>query len=368
MVCFVFVGIPTSRAASLVVSSERVLRDQFYNGRRQTEPTAVVLRLARSWFRFGSLEILARSGEIDLLEKLTDFVIEHHFPTISLTDPDRYLSFYNDVVSQTAELVARWQSVGFAHGVCNTDNFSLLSITIDYGPFRFMDEYNPYMVPNSSDDEHRYSYGRQPDAGRYNLEMLREALSPLIQPDQRPHMEAILRGYDSIYDRKRLQLFREKLGLAGAEDSDDGNLVGLLLKIMHSQKADFTMVFRQLADCEIDSMDSQPTGNQLWAMAALQKDKRFPKWVKLYQDRLLRYRVTEKVRREQMHAVNPRYVLRNWIAEEAIRQTEKNDFSVLRKVYEMLKTPYTEQEDAELSGYADPPPSWAARLRVSCSS
>ena len=326
----------------------------------------MVLRLAKSWFRIGSLEILSKNGEIDLLADLADFFIEQHFPSISPTDPDRYLSFYNEVVTGTAELIARWQSVGFTHGVCNTDNFSLISITIDYGPFRFMDEYDPNMVPNTSDDEHRYSYRRQPDAGRYNLDRLRQAMLPLIQPQQKQDMDAILRGYDAIFARKRLELFREKLGIAGMKDRDDGYLVELLLEIMQSQKADFTMVFRQLADCEIDAMHS--IGNHLWAIAALRKDERFPKWVELYKDLLQRHGIDETVRRERMHAVNPRYVLRNWIAEEAIRLTEKHDFSLLRKVHNILKTPYTEQEDAELSGYADPPPSWAADLRVSCSS
>ena len=365
---FVFAGIPTSRAATLVISSERVLRDQFYNWHRQTEPTAVVLRLAKSWFRIGSFEILSTNGEIDLLVDLANFVIEQHFPSISPSDPDRYISLYNDVVTGTAELIARWQSVGFAHGVCNTDNFSLISITIDYGPFRFMDEYDPNMVPNTSDDEHRYSYRRQPDAGRHNLDRLRQAMLPLMQPRQGRHMDAILHRYDAIFARKRLELFREKLGISGLEDADDGYIVELLLKIMHSQKADFTVVFRQLADCESGAMHSRTIGNHLWAIAALRKDKRFPKWVELYQERLQRLGIDDTVRRERMHAVNPRYVLRNWIAEEAIRLAEKHDFSLLNKVHEILKTPYTEQEDAELSGYADPPPSWAADLRVSCSS
>ena len=328
----------------------------------------MVLRLAKSWFRIGSFEILSKNGEIDLLADLADFVIEQHFPSISPTDPDRYLSLYNEVVTGTAELIARWQSVGFAHGVCNTDNFSLISITIDYGPFRFMDEYDPNMVPNTSDDEHRYSYRRQPNAGRYNLDRLREAMLPLMQPRQRQHLDAILRGYDAIFARKRLELFREKLGIAGIEHPDDGYLVELLLRIMQSQKADFTMVFRQLADCEIEAMHSQKIGNHLWAIAALRKDERFPKLVELYKERLQRHGIDDIVRRERMHAVNPRYVLRNWIAEEAIRLTEKRDFSLLRKVHNILRTPYTEQEDAELLGYADPPPSWAADLRVSCSS
>ena len=170
------IGIPTSRAATLVVSDDPVVRDQFYDGRPQSERAAIVLRLAPSWFRIGSLEILAKNNEVELLKELLDFVIKNHFPGIDVTDENRYLALYSAIVSETAQLVASWQSVGFTHGVCNTDNFSLLSITIDYGPFGFMEEYNPKFVPNTSDDEGRYSFENQPDVGAFNLNKLGEAL------------------------------------------------------------------------------------------------------------------------------------------------------------------------------------------------
>ena len=151
-------GVPTSRAATLVIGDDAVWRDQFYNGNFKKERAAVVLRLAQSWFRFGSLEILTFSNEINLLRQLVDFIIKHHFSDIDVTDSSRYLELFSTVGDKTAYLMAKWQSLGFTHGVCNTDNFSILSITIDYGPFGFMDEYNPRFVPNTSDDEGRYSY------------------------------------------------------------------------------------------------------------------------------------------------------------------------------------------------------------------
>ncbi|RXM96826.1 Selenoprotein O [Acipenser ruthenus] len=179
-----YLGIPTSRAASLIVSNEVVWRDQFYNGHVKKEKGAIVARVAKSWFRIGSLEILASFGEIDLLRKLLNFVIDEHFPSVHASDSDKYLDFFSRVVTDTANLIALWMSVGFAHGVCNTDNFSLLSITIDYGPFGFMESYNPNFVPNTSDDEGRYKIGNQANTGMYNLDKLREALNPVLDTSQ----------------------------------------------------------------------------------------------------------------------------------------------------------------------------------------
>ncbi|KAA8580578.1 hypothetical protein FQN60_013536 [Etheostoma spectabile] len=227
-----FLGVPTSRAASLVVSDEPVIRDQFYSGNVKTERGAVVLRLAKSWFRIGSLEILAQSGEIELLRMLLNFVIDEHFSSINSDDPDKYLVFYSTVVNETARLIAQWMSVGFAHGVCNTDNFSLLSITIDYGPFGFMESYNPNFVPNTSDDEGRYSIGAQADVGLFNLEKLLMALSPVLSKKQHKEAKICLKGYADIYQRRIHQLFKAKLGLLG-EEEDDGYLIAFLLKASH---------------------------------------------------------------------------------------------------------------------------------------
>ncbi|NXU70347.1 SELO protein, partial [Oreotrochilus melanogaster] len=210
-----YLGIPTSRAASLVVSDDDVWRDQFYNGNIKRERGAIVLRLAKSWFRIGSLEILAHSGELDLQRKLLDFIIQEHFPSIALNDSNKYLEFFSRVVSETANLIALWMSVGFAHGVCNTDNFSLLSITIDYGPFGFMESYDPNFIPNTSDDEGRYKIGNQANAGLFNLNKLLQALKPLLDPRQKQLFT---------------ELFKTKLGLLG-ENEDDSYLIAFLLKV-----------------------------------------------------------------------------------------------------------------------------------------
>ncbi|NXW30365.1 SELO protein, partial [Phaetusa simplex] len=221
-----YLAIPTSRAASLVVSDDDVWRDQFYNGNINKERGAIVLRLAKSWFRIGSLEILAHSGELDLQR----FEFNLHNNYISFLNKRMYIRLQRYIVSETANLIALWMSVGFAHGVCNTDNFSLLSITIDYGPFGFMDSYDPNFVPNTSDDERRYKIGNQANVGLFNLSKLLQALKPLLDPRQKQLASQILEGYGERYHNRFTELFKTKLGLLG-ENEDDNYLIAFLLKV-----------------------------------------------------------------------------------------------------------------------------------------
>ncbi|XP_039982559.1 protein adenylyltransferase SelO-like [Xiphias gladius] len=362
-----FLGVPTSRAASLIVSEELVLRDQFYSGDVKTERGAVVLRLAKSWFRIGSLEILAQSAEIDLLRKLLNFVIDEHFPSISSSHPDKYLVFFSTVVNETANLIGQWMSVGFAHGVCNTDNFSLLSITIDYGPFGFMESYNPNFVPNTSDDEGRYSIGAQANVGLFNLEKLLGALSPVLTQKQQKEAKMILKGYVNIYQMRIHQIFKAKLGLLG-EEEEDSYIIAFLLQMMEDTQSDFTMTFRQLSEVsDLQLHDGNFT--QMWALDDLSLHKHFTDWVRMYLLRVSRQRNdTGSDRQNRMRNVNPRYVLRNWMAESAIRKAEMNDFSEVAQLHHILSSPFVTQETAEEAGYAARPPLWAERLKVSCSS
>ncbi|XP_046543865.1 protein adenylyltransferase SelO-like [Haliotis rubra] len=362
-----YLGIPTSRAAALVVSDDPVTRDQFYDGHPQTERGAIVLRLARTWFRFGSLELLAYKGETDLLKQLTDFVIQSYFPSVDCADGSKYLAFYSEVVTTTADMIAKWQSVGFAHGVCNTDNFSLLSITIDYGPFGFLDEYNPKFIPNTSDDEGMYSYERQPDVGMFNLNKLRQALHPLLTDKQKAEMQSVYNGYADIYKNKFMEIFRKKLGLINS-DSDDEQLVAVLLKMMEDTKSDFTMTFRQLGEISLFDMDNSNIDVKYWALRTLQKHEWFSRWVQIYTERTKSTNISEIERQTLMNSSNPRYVLRNWIAQNAISLANRNKFEQVRKVLRVLRNPFTFQQEAEESGFADPPPYWAGSLKVSCSS
>lgn len=350
------------------MSDDPVIRDQFYNGNIRTERAAVVLRLAPSWFRIGSLEILVKNKELELLQQLLDFVIKNHFPLIDITDKDRYLALYSTIVLQTAQLVAQWQSVGFTHGVCNTDNFSLLSITIDYGPFGFMEEYNPRFVPNTSDDEGRYSYENQPDVGNFNLEKLGDALKPVLKSSQVKQLQYILEGYKRIYKDKFMELFRRKLGLLTI-DEDDENLVAVFLKIMEDTKADFTMSFRELGEIDPREMSStNKVPQKYWAMASMADHEWFRNWVDKYKIRLKQEETDEATRQTLMNKTNPRYILRNWMAQEAIERANNNDFSGVQELLRVLEHPTDWDPEAERAGYASRPPEWSKSLRVSCSS
>ncbi|KAF4087773.1 hypothetical protein AMELA_G00074410 [Ameiurus melas] len=346
-----FLSVPTSRALSLALSEEAVWRDQFYNGSVRRERGAVVLRLAPSWFRIGSLEILARTGELDILSGV--LVLQR---------------FFSVVVNETAHMIAKWMSVGFAHGVCNTDNFSLLSITIDYGPFGFMESYNPNFVPNSSDDEGRYSIGEQANVGLFNLQKLLEALHPVLSPHQRAQAERTLRGYPEIYQRRFHDLFKAKLGFLG-DDEGDAYLIAFLLKLMEDTRADFTMTFRQLSDVSPLELQKNSITQTMWALWDLSSHDYFSDWVELYLKRIKsQVGDSEENQHHRMRGVNPRYVLRNWMAESAIRKAENNDFSEVALLLHTLTEPFEENENAERAGYSSRPPAWASELRVSCSS
>ncbi|XP_035613657.1 protein adenylyltransferase SelO-like isoform X2 [Oncorhynchus keta] len=363
-----YLGVPTSRAASLIVSEEAVWRDQFYNGKVKKERGAVVLRLATSWFRIGSLEVLAKAEELDLLRKLLDFVIQEHFPSIDSNDPGKYLIFYSRVVNETAHLIAQWMSIGFAHGVCNTDNFSLLSITIDYGPFGFMEAYNPNFVPNTSDEEGRYSIGAQANVGLFNLEKLLEALTPVLTIEQRQGAGLVLKRYPHIYQMRFHQLFKAKLDLLGEEEEDE-YLIAFLLKLMEETGADFTMTFRQLSEASMQQLHNMSNLQVMWALQNLASHKMYPEWVSMYLHRLKRQGGdSDEDRQHRMKRINPRYVLRNWMAESAIRKAEGNDFSEVELLQRILAQPYLTQDAAEEAGYAAQPPWWAQGLNVSCSS
>ncbi len=371
-------GVPTSRAASLVVSEDKVWRDQFYNGNPALEKTAIVLRLAPSWFRFGSVEILHRSQEYNLLQDLVDFVIEYYFPHIS--SQQKYVDFFATVVNKTAELIALWQSVGFAHGVCNTDNFSLLSITIDYGPFGFLDSFVPEFVPNSSDDEARYSFENQPHVALFNLQKLLEAMSSLfVEEDLRDRAKVCLYLYPAAFNEAYLGIMKEKLGLVQTAEGDgqtEERLIGWLLKLMVETKADYTMTFRELSETTVSSLLYGTQLEYSWALGTLQTHPEWRPWVELYA-KVLRlqggyvYIITsyqEGVRMEMMQRANPRYILRNYMVETAIRRAEHGDFSEIHRLYRVLKRPFVKQGEAERARYAAPPPSWAQDIVVSCSS
>jgi len=362
-----YLGVPTSRAATLVVSDDPIPRDIFYNGNVKNERGAVVLRLAPTWFRFGSFEILAIKKEKDELRQLADFVLSNSFSHIEESGEDGYLAMFAEVVEKTANMIAKWTSVGFAHGVLNTDNMSIFSVTIDYGPFGFIDAYDPHFIPNRSDDEGRYDLENQANIGLWNLKKLAMALTPLISLERLKELEMILEGYEETYKKELLNIYRAKLGLTTKKDMDE-TLIPVLLSIMERKKADYTQTFRDLSEISLLDLSKGNIPNSAWGLKACNKSKKMKDFLKMYVDRVKDEGIVDEDRLSRMQAVNPRYILRNWIAQTAIEKAELDDFSEVQFLLELLKNPFVVNREAEKKGYASPVPKWGKTIAVSCSS
>lgn len=274
---------------------------------------------------------------------------------------------FSVVVEETAEMIAQWQSVGFTHGVMNTDNMSIVSVTIDYGPFGFMDTYNPNFIPNSSDDGGMYSYKNQPQVGYDNLQRLGNALRHLLTPDQVLQIRTILDGYDHRFLVAYLTLFSKKLGLKNFRQEDE-QLVEILLDIMKVNKADFTMTFWELGNITLTELEAKKVPKNFWALSKIIKDDKFPQLLEMYKKRLKDEESTDDIRQEIMATANPKYVLRNWIAQQTIEKVEQGNFYALDQLLRILRNPFQTQHEAENKGYASIPPVWSKSLRVSCSS
>ncbi|XP_022831668.1 uncharacterized protein LOC111360079 [Spodoptera litura] len=365
--CF-YLGIPTTRAAALVVSDDhKVWRDKTYSGRAKQERAAIVMRLANAWYRIGSLEILLKRKEPHTLKLLTDFIIKHHFPEIVNAEGDKYVNFYKEVAHRNLDMVATWQGLGFTHGVLNTDNVSLLGVTIDYGPYGFIDHYYHHYVPNTSDDMGRYAFNKQPGILLWNLEKLAEAMEPILTAEQKQEIDRVEATLESYVKTKVLKTYLHKLGLEEVKDGDQ-KLVDDLLEVMQLKMADFTATFRQLAEVEPQQLSDKTVLETKWSLSKLIGVPAWDKWVESYQDRLKKENVSEEERRRRMVAVNPVYVPRNWILEEAIKDAENNDFEKVRFLVKLFKNPYEVNEEAEKRGYSAQPPSWSYGLKLSCSS
>jgi uncharacterized protein YdiU (UPF0061 family) len=326
-------GIPTSRALSLVASGETVLRER-------PEPGAVIARLAPSHIRFGHFEHFHYAGNTEAVKALADHVIAEHFPGLG------YAEFFGEVVRRTAVMIAHWQAVGFAHGVMNTDNMSILGLTLDYGPFGFMDGYDPEFICNHTDEQGRYSVMNQPAIAHWNLRALAVALSRLV-PSQ-TLLEA-LDGFEQHFGAHYRSLMRAKLGFGHEKEGDD-RLIGELLAVMAKGRADYTLTFRDL-----------PRADSAWCDRFGAARPEAEAWLARWQAR------TENEDISGMDRVNPKYVLRNWVAETAIRAVEDHgDVATLDRIFRLLQTPHDgHKEDAEFSA---PPPDSMCGLEVSCSS
>ena len=342
-------GIPTTRALCIVGSDDKVYREQVETG-------ATLLRMAPSHVRFGTFEVFYYRRQFDLLKVLADFVIGAHFPHLQEA-PDKYARFFTEVVERTATLIARWQSAGWAHGVMNTDNMSILGLTLDYGPFGFMDDYDAGFICNHSDHNGRYAFNQQPYIGLWNLSCLAQALLPLAEKEA---LKAGLDSYTPIFEKEYRALMRAKLGLT-QERVEDDDLIRDFLSLLQGSHADYSIVFRELG-----TFASGPAPKNEHLREHFLNRERFDEWASRYRDRLQNEETRDAQRQQAMNRVNPKYVLRNYLAQGAIDKAQQKDFAEVDRLLALLQRPYDEQTG--MDSYAAAPPNWGKHLSVSCSS
>jgi len=364
-------GVPTTRALSLITTGEQITRDMFYDGRPQQEPGAVVCRVSPSFLRFGSYEIFASRGDIDTLKQLVDYTIRTDFPHLGEPNVDTYIKWFAEVSEKTMDLVVHWMRVGFVHGVLNTDNMSILGLTIDYGPYGWVDNYDPNWTPNTTDAEgRRYRFGTQSQIAHWNLLQLGNAIYPLVE--QAEPLQNIIKDFAANYTAKWQQMRAQKLGLTAFVPDTDDELNTQLHEVLQLVETDMTLFYRLLAD--IDVYDQSLTDDELltplmpayYAPEAISKEEKTQicLWLRNYQHRASKDGLSNEVRRKNMNAINPKYVLRNYMAQLAIDDAEHGDFALVNELLELLRHPYDEQADKE--HFAVKRPDWA-RHRAGCS-
>ena len=374
-------GVPTTRALSLVLTGEQVLRDMFYDGNPKHEPGAVVCRVAPSFTRFGNFQIFAARQDEPNLRRLVDFTIRNDFPELLPDRPGDDQPIANEVINawfeevcrRTAVMIVHWMRVGFVHGVMNTDNMSILGLTIDYGPYGWLEDYDPNWTPNTTDaGGRRYRFGNQPGIAHWNLFQLANAIVQLTKEPE--PLEAALESYIDRYESGAREMMATKLGLNELTGESDDELKKELWAILQLVETDMTIFYRQLATvptAESDQTDLEviaPLIDAYYDPSALKADAenlaRVANWVRTYQARVRQDGTSDQQRQERMNCVNPKYVLRNYIAQLAIDKSEAGDHAMIQELLEVLRHPYDEQPGAEQ--FAEKRPEWA-RERAGCS-
>ncbi|KAI0566656.1 hypothetical protein FGB62_7g529 [Gracilaria domingensis] len=361
-------GVPTTRALSLVGTGAGVVRDMFYMGDPQLEPGAVVSRVSPSFLRLGNFQLAAFRGDDELLRETADYAIATHFPELLKLPNElkngttgQYSAFVREVAKRNAEMVAKWQAVGFVHGVMNTDNLSILGLTIDYGPYGFLDNYDPEYTPNTTDiPGRRYKYASQPTVAQWNIMMFAKSMIKLCGEEV---MQGVVRDFEDMFQTAYKMEMAKKLGVRELSSDEDQALLADFLENMKLSKADFTNTWRAL--CRL-SVDSTATDCEQWCeKLSLNVDagtsKAWKVWTSRYVARLGadREKFSSQERLETMNASNPVYILRNYMAQAAIEKAEKGDFSEVRELYDLLTEPYVEQTGKDR--YTTKPPAWASR-------
>ncbi len=357
-------GVPTTRALSIALSGDEVMRDMLYDGNPALEKGAIVCRTAESFIRFGNFEIFASRQDKKSLTKLVDYTITQFFPHLSVPNKDVYLAFFQEVVDRTKAMILHWQRVGFVHGVMNTDNMSILGLTIDYGPYGWLEDYNPNWTPNTTDAQHRrYRYGNQPSIGLWNLTQLANALYPLIEEVE--PLQDILRSYKDSFQGEYLNMMLDKIGIPHGVDQGK-ELIEELQQLLALSEVDMTLFFRNLsAFQEVDEfvktveLCSYKTDGEFEGF----KDQ-WKLWLNKYSKCLDDNVENRDARIEKMNLVNPKYVLRNYMAQLVIDDANKGDYKLLNDIFELLKKPYDEQPENEK--WFAKRPDWA-KEKVGCS-
>ncbi|MGH1471016.1 MAG: protein adenylyltransferase SelO [Cellvibrionaceae bacterium] len=396
-------GVPTTRALSLVSTGEQVMRDMFYDGRAAHEPGAVVCRVSPSFIRFGSFEILSARKNLITLKKLLQYCISTYFPhlipeatssrspseKLDACSPEQikriYIAWFKEVAKTTVDMVIHWMRVGFVHGVMNTDNMSIHGLTIDYGPYGWLEDYDPHWTPNTTDAQNRrYRYENQPGIAQWNLLQLANAIYPLIEDSK--ELEETIQQFATDYTIGHQQMMMNKLGLHVADKNkgkelkeEDVELIDDLLKILASTETDMTLFYRGLANVPAvresqSKNETQVNEDELIHLIEdsyyLPKEQRETEtaemlsWLKRYQHRVGEHKATNADRKKQMDGVNPKYVLRNYLAQLAIDKAEQGDNLLVDELLTVLQNPYDEQSSKE--EFAQKRPEWA-RNRPGCS-
>lgn len=364
-----YLRVPTTRALSLIRTGDQVVRDMFYDGNPELETGAIVCRVAPTFLRFGSFEILAAQQNLEVLRQLADFTIRTQFPSIKgIGSPDSYIQWFREVLDRTAFLMAEWWRVGFVHGVMNTDNMSITGLTIDYGPYGWLENFDFGWTPNTTDTQtKRYTYGKQPQIAKWNLLQLAGVIYLLV--DELKLLQEALNEYDHVFDRYCTEVFRRKLGLEELSNTDT-HLVQELYGIFESIEIDMTLFFRLLRDIWPNSNNDQDPVQQikpaLYSPDELTRElhERLENWLNTYAAIVQHQSQNPDVRAELMNNNNPLYVPRNYLAQLAIDDADKGDYALLHQWLEVLKNPYREQSGMEK--FSAKRPDWA-KSRAGCS-